>query len=48
MERHMELPLETRAVGRTPGERRRTIVALVSASVISMLVWGLIVALHVQ
>jgi len=30
------------------GERRRTIVALVSASVISVLVWGLIVVLHVQ
>jgi hypothetical protein len=34
--------------GRVHGERRRTIVALVSASVISMLVWGLIVVLHVQ
>jgi hypothetical protein len=30
------------------GERRRTIVAIVSASVISVLVWGLIVVLHVQ
>ena len=30
------------------GERRRTIVALVSASVISMVVWGLIVVLHVH
>jgi hypothetical protein len=30
------------------GERRRTIVALVSASVISLMVWGLIVALNVH
>lgn len=30
------------------GERRRTIVAVVSASVISVVVWGLIVVLHVQ
>jgi hypothetical protein len=30
------------------GDRRRTILALVSASVISVVVWGLIVALHVQ
>jgi hypothetical protein len=30
------------------GDRRRTIVALVSASVISLTVWGLIVALHVH
>jgi hypothetical protein len=29
-------------------ERRRTIVALVSASLISVVVWGLIVALHIQ
>jgi hypothetical protein len=29
-------------------ERRRTIVALVSASVISVVVWGLVVALHVH
>jgi hypothetical protein len=29
-------------------ERRRTIVALVSASIISLVVWGLIVALNVQ
>jgi hypothetical protein len=29
-------------------ELRRTILALVSASVISGLVWGLIVVLHVQ
>ena len=30
------------------GERRRTIVAVVSASVISFVVWGLIVVLHIQ
>jgi hypothetical protein len=29
-------------------ERRRTVVALISASVISLVVWGLIVALNVQ
>lgn len=29
-------------------ERRRTVVALVSASIISLVVWGLIVALNVQ
>jgi hypothetical protein len=29
-------------------ERRRTILALVSASVISVVVWGLVVALHLQ
>ena len=40
LEKHLETP--------RLGERRRTIVALVSASVISMLVWGLIVVLHVQ
>jgi hypothetical protein len=30
------------------GDRRRTIVALVSASVISVVTWGLVVALHLQ
>jgi hypothetical protein len=30
------------------GEKRRTVVALVSASVISVVVWGLVVALHLQ
>ncbi|HEY2729870.1 MAG TPA: hypothetical protein VGK52_08000 [Polyangia bacterium] len=30
-----------------PGDRRRTIVALVSASIISLMVWGLVVALNV-
>jgi len=40
--------LERRLESPRQGERRRTIVALVSASVISMLVWGLIVVLHVQ
>jgi len=40
LEKQLETPRQ--------GERRRTIVALVSASVISMLVWGLIVVLHVQ
>jgi hypothetical protein len=30
------------------GERRRTVVALVSASVISLVIWGLVLALHVQ
>jgi hypothetical protein len=40
LERQLERPRQ--------GDRRRTIVALVSASVISMLVWGLIVVLHVQ
>jgi len=30
------------------GERRRTIVALVSASVISLMVWGLVVALNIH
>jgi hypothetical protein len=30
------------------GERRRTVVALVSASVISVVVWALVVVLHVQ
>jgi hypothetical protein len=29
-------------------ERRRTIVAIVSASIISLVVWGLIVALKLQ
>jgi hypothetical protein len=29
-------------------ERRRTIVAIVSASIISLVVWGLIVALKIQ
>jgi hypothetical protein len=40
--------LERRLNSSGAGERRRTIVALVSASVISVLVWGLIVVLHVQ
>jgi hypothetical protein len=40
--------LENRLDNSRRGERRRTIVALVSASVISVLVWGLIVVLHVQ
>ena len=31
-----------------PQERRRTIVAIVSASIISLVVWGLIVALKNQ
>jgi hypothetical protein len=31
-----------------PHERRRTIVALVSASIISLVVWGLILALNLQ
>ena len=31
-----------------PAELRRTVLALVSASVISGVVWGLIVALHIQ
>jgi hypothetical protein len=30
------------------GERRRTIVALISASVISLVVWGLVVALNLH
>jgi hypothetical protein len=30
------------------GERRRTIVALVSASIISLMVWGLVVMLNVH
>jgi hypothetical protein len=34
--------------GSQPGERRRTILALVSASIISLVVWGLIVALKIQ
>lgn len=29
-------------------ERRRTIVALVSASIISLVVWGLVVALNIH
>jgi hypothetical protein len=33
---------------RGPQERRRTIVAIVSASIISLVVWGLIVALNIQ
>jgi hypothetical protein len=33
---------------RRHGEHRRTIYALISASVISGLVWGLIVVLHVR
>jgi hypothetical protein len=35
-------------VGVGPQERRRTIVAIVSASIISLVVWGLIVALKIQ
>ncbi|HVZ72458.1 MAG TPA: hypothetical protein VHJ20_08795 [Polyangia bacterium] len=31
-----------------PQERKRTIVALVSASIISLVVWGLILALKIQ
>jgi hypothetical protein len=31
-----------------PAERRRTVVAIVSASIISLVVWGLIVALKIQ
>lgn len=30
------------------GDRRRTIVALVSASIISLMVWGLVVVLNVH
>jgi len=30
------------------GDRRRTIVALVSASIISLMVWGLVVMLNVH
>jgi hypothetical protein len=31
-----------------PAEWRRTVLALVSASVISVVVWGLIIVLHIQ
>jgi hypothetical protein len=31
-----------------PHEGRRTVMALVSASIISLVVWGLVVVLHVQ
>jgi hypothetical protein len=30
------------------GSNRRTVVALISASVISIVVWGLVVVLHIQ
>jgi hypothetical protein len=30
------------------GERRRTVLAVVSASVISLVVWALVLVLHVQ
>jgi hypothetical protein len=35
-------------VGRFGKERSRTIVAVVTASVISLVVWGLVVALNVR
>jgi hypothetical protein len=45
--------IETRAnmsamIVQDAGDRRRTIVALVSASIISLMVWGLVVILNVH
>ena len=39
-------PSET--VGQVPREKSRTILAVVTASVISLVVWGLVVALNVR
>lgn len=48
MENVQKMPVVLGSATSRPHERRRTIVALVSASIISLVVWGLILALNLQ
>ncbi|MDB4979954.1 MAG: hypothetical protein JWM82_706 [Myxococcales bacterium] len=48
IENIQKMPVILAAAAARPHERRRTIVALVSASIISLVVWGLILALNLQ
>jgi hypothetical protein len=48
MENVQKMPVVLGSAASRPHERRRTIVALVSASIISLVVWGLILALNLQ
>jgi hypothetical protein len=48
MENVQNMPVVLGFAAPRPHDRRRTIVALVSASIISLVVWGLILALNLQ
>ncbi len=48
IENIQKMPVIVASTSARPHERRRTIVALVSASIISLVVWGLILALNLQ
>jgi hypothetical protein len=44
----MDTTIKSPALFASPQERRRTVFALVSASIISLVVWGLVIALNIH